>query len=183
MTYYGGRELASAFRTVRGNTITIAKEIPEDKYDFRAAPETRTVAQMLAHVALGPSFALHVHGSRMADLKQVNFVELVQKIGAEEAKPRTKAQTIALLESEGEKFASFLEGLTDTFLAEPLAMPPGAEPAAKSRFELLLAPKEHEMHHRGQLMVIERMLGLVPHLTRQRQARLAGIAQAQTAGR
>ena len=27
------------------------------------------------------------------------------------------------------------------------------------------------MHHRGQLMLIERVLGIVPHLTRERQAR------------
>ena len=35
MTYYGGKDLASAFRTVRKNTIKIAEEVPEDKYDFR----------------------------------------------------------------------------------------------------------------------------------------------------
>ena len=46
-------------------------------------------------------------------------------------------------------------------------MPPGADPATKSRFEMLLSPKEHEMHHRGQLMTMQRMIGLVPHLTRQ----------------
>jgi uncharacterized damage-inducible protein DinB len=39
---------------------------------------------------------------------------------------------------------------------------------------MLLAVKEHEMHHRGQLMLIERMLGIVPHLTRQRQQRQRG---------
>ena len=27
------------------------------------------------------------------------------------------------------------------------------------------------MHHRGQLMLIERILGIVPHLTRQREER------------
>jgi len=36
-------------------------------------------------------------------------------------------------------------------------------------FEMLLGTKEHEMHHRAQLMVIERLLGIVPHLTRNRQ--------------
>ena len=33
---------------------------------------------------------------------------------------------------------SFLEGLTESFLAEPVTMPPGAQPATKSRFEMLL---------------------------------------------
>jgi hypothetical protein len=32
------------------------------------------------------------------------------------------------------------------------------------------------MHHRGQLMLIERMLGIVPHLTRDMQARFAAAA-------
>jgi uncharacterized damage-inducible protein DinB len=32
------------------------------------------------------------------------------------------------------------------------------------------------MHHRGQLMMIERMIGVVPHLTRSMQARRAAAA-------
>jgi uncharacterized damage-inducible protein DinB len=36
---------------------------------------------------------------------------------------------------------------------------------------MLLGTKEHEMHHRAQLTVIERLLGIVPHLTRKRQMR------------
>jgi uncharacterized damage-inducible protein DinB len=38
---------------------------------------------------------------------------------------------------------------------------------------MFLSTKEHEMHHRAQLMVFERLMGLVPHLTREREARLA----------
>ncbi|MHB8533063.1 MAG: DinB family protein, partial [Solirubrobacteraceae bacterium] len=58
--------------------------------------------------------------------------------------------------------------------------PPGANPDSKSRFEMLLSPKEHEMHHRAQLMTMMRMLGLTPHLTRQFQERMA---QAQAAAK
>jgi len=173
MTYYGGNELAASFRTVRNNTVKIAEEIPENKYDFRAAPETRSIAQTLAHIALISSFAHHIHSTNTDSLGKVNFQELIQKIGAEEAKPRSKAELVAFLKSEGERFALFLEGLSEAFLAERVAMPPGADPASKSRFEMLLSPKEHEMHHRGQLMMLQRMIGLVPHLTRQMQERMA----------
>ena len=176
MTYYGGKELAAAFRTVRNNTIKIAEEIPENKYEFRAAPDTRTVGQTLTHIAVGTGFQHYVQSNKVADLKQVNFPELFQKITAEEGKPRSKAEIVALLKAEGEKFASFLEGLSESFLAERVTMPPGADPATKSRFEMLLSPKEHEMHHRGQLMTLERMMGLVPHLTRQMQERMAQAA-------
>src|SRR4051812_2474242 len=108
MTYYGGRELAASFRTVRNNTIKIAEEIPEAKYEFRAAPDTRSVAQTLAHIAVGPSFALEIHGNKIDNIGKVNFPELMQKMGAEESKPRNKAELVAFLKSEGERFASFL---------------------------------------------------------------------------
>ena len=180
MTYYGGKELAAAFRTVRENTIKIAEEIPENKYSFTPAPDCRSIGKTLVHIALGPGFQHHIQSNKITDLKTVNFPSLMQNILAEEAKPRDKAATIAFLKSEGDKFASFLESLSESFLAEPVTMPPGATPATKSRFEMLLGAKEHEMHHRAQLMTMERMIGQVPHLTRQMQERIAQM-QAATA--
>jgi uncharacterized damage-inducible protein DinB len=181
MTYYGGAELAAAFRTVRRNTIQVAKDIPEDQYGFSAAPDTRTVEKMLVHIALGPTFQLTIHQNKLDDLAQMNFGEIAGRLRAEEAIPRSKSDVLALLEAEGEKFAAYLETLPEAFLAQQVKMPPGAQPATKSRLEMLLAPKEHEMHHRAQLMLVQRMLGLVPHLTRQFQERLA--AQASPASR
>ena len=43
MSSYGGKELASAFRTVRKNTIQVAEDIPEAQYGHVAAPECKTV--------------------------------------------------------------------------------------------------------------------------------------------
>ena len=39
MTYYGAKQLADSFRTVRKNTLAIAEEIPEEKYGFKATPQ------------------------------------------------------------------------------------------------------------------------------------------------
>ena len=178
MTYYGGKELATAFRTVRNNTITIAEDIPENKYDFRASPDTRTVQQMLAHIALSTGFQSHVHRNRIVDMKTLNFQELFQKLSAEEAKPRSKAETIAFLKGEGDQFAAFLEELPESFLSESVTLMPGATPQVKTRFEMLLSAKEHEMHHRGQLMTMQRMIGVTPHITRQQQERMARMAAA-----
>jgi len=179
MTYYGGKEMAASFRTVRDNTLKIAEEIPENKYDFAPAPDCRTIGKTLVHIALGTGFQYHIQSNKISDMKQVNFPELMQKVIAEEAKPRTKAETIAFLTAEGDKFASFLESLPESFLAEPVLMPPQAGGATKSRFELLLGAKEHEMHHRAQLMTMQRMIGQVPHLTRQMQERMAQMMAAQ----
>jgi uncharacterized damage-inducible protein DinB len=178
MTYYGGKQLAAAFRTVRNNTIKIATEIPEEQYDFKAATDVRSIRELLSHIAIATMFPKHVHMNRITDMKTVNFQELMGRLNAEHAKRRTKAEIIELLQADGEEFASYLEGLDDAFLAETVTMTPGASPASKSRFEMLLGAKEHEMHHRGQLMLVERMIGIVPHLTRDFQERLTRMQAA-----
>jgi uncharacterized damage-inducible protein DinB len=88
-----------------------------------------------------------------------------------------------LLKTDGDKFAAFLEGLPEPFLSEQVTMPPGAQPATKVRFEMLMSAKEHEMHHRAQLMTVQRMIGQVPHLTRQMQERVAQMQAAAQAAR
>ena len=178
---YSSKELAESFRTVRKNTIEIAKDIPEDQYGFTPAPGVRSVGETLVHIALSTSWQSRVHRDRVDDMSKVDFQSAMATLNAEMAKPRSKREIIALLESEGASFATFLEGLSDDFLAERVAMHPGQQPASRTRFEMLLGPKEHEMHHRGQLMLVERMLGIVPHLTRQFQEQMARrqVAQAQ----
>ena len=179
MTYYGSKELAGSFQTVRNNTIIIAGEIPEDRYNFKASPDTRSVAQMLTHIAMVFSFQHQIHAvERRTTLEGFDFPSLMQRLRAEEQRQRTKEQIIELLRGNGEKWAGWLRGLSQEFLAETVTLPPGAEPATKSRFEMILSVKEHEMHHRGQLMLIERQFGIVPHLTRQMQERIAAMAAA-----
>ena len=180
MVYYGSKELAAAFRTVRNNTIKIAEEIPESQYDFRFTPDTRSVQQTLAHIAVATTFPTMLHGERIP-IEKIDFGEYMKKVGAEEAKPRTKAEMVALLRESGEKFAALLETLDDSFLAEVLTFRPGAEPPSRTRFDMVLAAKEHEMHHRAQLMLMERMIGIVPHLTRASQERMAQFQKQQNA--
>lgn len=180
MSAYGGKELAAAFRTVRKNTVQTAEDIAEDKYGFSPAAETRTVAQALAHIAYISRIAEDMHRTRhISGFDGYDFFAIMGKVGAEEAKLTTKAAIIAALKSEGEHFASWLESLSDEFLAERVEN--FDKSGSRSRLEMLLSPKEHEMHHRGQLMLVQRMIGVVPHLTRERQERAAAMAAAPAA--
>ena len=180
MSIYGGRELASAFGTVRKNTIQVAQDIPEDKYNFVAAPEVRTISRMLTHVAISTRIWEEVHKKRLTTLVGFDFFGMMDKFNVEEAKPRSKAQILDLLRIEGEQFAAWLETLTPEVLAETVTEPDGK--TAKTRFERLLSAKEHEMHHRGQLMLIERQLGIVPHLTKQFEEIVAKMRSAKAGG-
>lgn len=181
MTYYGAKELARSFRTVRNNTVKIAEEIPEDKYGFRPAEGCRSVAETLAHIAVMSRVPEQIHViEHRSNLVGFDFFGLMGKLQAEVKVPRSKPQILELLRTEGEKYASILENASDAFLGEQVEYPEGMEPRVKSRFEMLSATKEHEMHHRGQLMVIERMLGITPHLTRHMEERIASMQASQS---
>ena len=171
MGTYGPNELAAAFSTVRKNTVQIAEDIPESKYSYVAAPGVQPVNALLAHIAMSPMVYEDMHRhQRVTTLQGYDFPGVIARSSAEEQKPRSKAELVALLRSEGDRFAAWLASLTPEFLAETFTDHTGANP--RTRHESLLSPKEHEMHHRGQLMLIERMLGIVPHLTRIRQERM-----------
>ena len=175
---YGPKEFATAFRTVRKNTIQVAEDIPETSYNFSAAPDIRTVGQMLAHIAVSTRIFEELNKTpRLTILVGFDFLALRERISAEESKPRTKADIVELLRSEGDRFASWMETVTPEILAEEVTDADGK--TVKTRFERLLGAKEHEMHHRAQLMLIERQLGIVPHITRQFNERLAQLRAAK----
>ena len=179
MSCYGGKEMAAAFRTVRKNTVQIAEDIPEDKYDFMPAPGVKPVAKQLAHIGIVTRLWPEILKDGITTLVGFDFMNLRERYAAEEAKPRTKAELLEFLRSEGEKFAAWLETLNEEFLA--VGVIDGDGKTVKTRFERVLGGKEHEMHHRGQLMLIQRMLGITPHLTRQTEERLKQLRAAKAA--
>jgi uncharacterized damage-inducible protein DinB len=180
MTYYGATEIAASFRTVRNNTLKIAEDIPEDKYSFQPAEGTRTVAQTLIHISNAHKFALAVNqGEARSTMEGFDFMTFIGPLLAREQAPMTKAEIVDRLTAAGDEYESWVKTLSDEFLGQSISMPPGGQPPSRTRFDMLLAVKEHEMHHRGQLMLIERIIGITPHLTRASQARMAAMRAAK----
>ena len=177
MSSYGAKELANSFRTVRKNTVQVAADIPESQYDFVAAPGTRSVAEQLKHILYAPTLFEDVHKEKkLKTLQGYDFPGFMTRANAAEKVKRTKAEVVAALATEGERFAAWIEKLKPEFLAETYTDSMGQNP--KTRFENLHSAKEHEMHHRAQLMLIERILGITPHLTRQMEERMKARAAA-----
>lgn len=160
---YGAKQLAASFRTVRQNTIQVAEDIPEEKYSFTPSDGARSVGQTLAHVAVSTRMWQEAHAAGTTKMYEYDWASAFVELESEEKKKRTKKELVDLLRNEGDRFARFLEELSDDKLAEQITEDP-SQPN-KSRLESLMSAKEHEMHCRGQLMLMERMLGIVPHLT------------------
>jgi uncharacterized damage-inducible protein DinB len=180
---YGAKELAESFCTVRRNTIQIAEDIPEEKYGFRAAADVRTVGEELAHIACLTWFSQQVHGvDKKTFIAVEDFAGYMGRVATLEKELTTKPQILQALNRNGDMFASFLESLSDSQLAETVGFPAPLQPPQKTRFEMLLGVKEHEMHHRAKLMLMQRLIGLVPHLTKRRAEMQAQRAAAASAG-
>jgi uncharacterized damage-inducible protein DinB len=163
MSLYGIRQLTDSVRAVRANTILMADDIPESQYGFRATPAGRSVAETLVHIAwLATSDRILHEEERLEAVEGFDFPALLRKSEVEENRPRSKADILELLRTEGERQARWLEQLPETFLAERVKLPGGG---SVSRFEMLLATKEHELQHRAQLTVIDRLIGVVPRFT------------------
>jgi uncharacterized damage-inducible protein DinB len=127
-----------------------------------------------------PKLQEHLHGvAKVKTLEGFDFMAFFAGMINQEQLPHTKLEILTLLNEQGEHYAHFLESLSDSFLGEQVSMPAGMTPASKTRFEMLMGVKEHEMHHRAQLMLMQRMTGGVPHLTRQMNERMAAMMKAK----
>ena len=107
-----------------------------------------------------------------------DFGNFMTRAAEAERRLTAKSDIVNALVKNGEEFAKVIERFSDDELAERVGFPPPVQPSSKTRFEMLLSAKEHELHHRAKLMLIERLLGIVPHLTRARQQRQAEAAKA-----
>ena len=110
MSLYGPKQLADSMRTLRKNTILIAEDIPEKDYGFRPAPETRSVAETLVHIASLSWFDRFLHEEEhLSSLEGFDFGALIKKSEIEEKRPRSKSEVLALLLTEGDRWCQWVE--------------------------------------------------------------------------
>ena len=160
---YGTRQLAQGMRDVRANTILMAGDIPESRYDYRATPTTRSIGETLVHIAwLWTSDRIIHDDVHLTTVEGFDFATHMNGSQLEEKCPRSKAEVIELLRASGQAQVEWIESRSEAFMAERVQFPDGK---SVSRFEWLLATKEHELQHRAQLTVLGRLIGVEPRFT------------------
>src|SRR5438552_984472 len=101
MKYYGPNELAASMRTVRRHTLTIAEEVPEESYDYRYAPGSRSVREILLHMASMSYFDLHVHEGKLDSLEEFDFRGFFESLPTRETASFSKRDILDLLREQG----------------------------------------------------------------------------------
>jgi uncharacterized damage-inducible protein DinB len=131
-------------KTIRGNfdniskrILEMAKDFPEDKYNFKPNPDVRSFGEVIVHICGGFQF-----GAKRGSGQNVQWDEF------DYAPYKTKAQIVALAEQQLAAANATLKSWPD------------------DRFKETISPWvgviEHTAEHYGQLVVYYRLNGLVP---------------------
>ncbi|HYM01076.1 MAG TPA: DinB family protein [Blastocatellia bacterium] len=154
--------IVRSWKQAREALLAELEQIPADKFDFKATPETRTVAEIVKHI-LGAQkvFVGEVCQYGHALTREAVFGG-VKQYGDEIANINDKDGLVSLLKANMEWAESKVCEFGDGGLQEPTTRLDGKP---STRFELIQFIIGHEMYHWGQIGVYERLLGIEPALT------------------
>jgi uncharacterized damage-inducible protein DinB len=148
-------ELLAQWNEVHNKLIEMAKDFPEDKYDFKVQKDERTFAENLLHIA----------GVDYIFLNSVAGTKLGPDFGKDPENPsrsfyKTKADVVALLQQVTAAGALLINQIGDAGLNKEVKYPFGNSMAHAS-FSLW-GDLEHAGEHYGQLVVYYRANNMVP---------------------
>ena len=149
------------WKDVRNGLIDEVEKIPDDQMSFRATPDTRSIAELLQHVVESQKILVGEACRENANLARQSFPEHAKEYAPGVREVSDKQGLIDLLRSGMEAAAECVRahpGLWDA----PFTGLDG-KPTTKGAF--LTFACSHEMYHRGQLTVFERLMDIEPELT------------------
>jgi uncharacterized damage-inducible protein DinB len=141
--------------------IDEVEKIPEDQMSFRATPETRSIAEILQHIVETQKILIGETCRENSNLFRQSFAAHGQEYAAGVRDVTDKGDLIQLLRSSMEEAETAVMAQADLWDA-PMNGITG-QPTTKGA--ILMFASSHEMYHRGQLTVFERLLNIEPVLT------------------
>ena len=155
--------LIQSWSEVRAGLIKEAAQISDDKFSFRATPDTRSVAEILQHIIEAQKLLVGESCRPDTNLMRQSFADHIKEYAPEVAAVTDKNGLIELLRASMETAEATIRGCGDG-LQQTMQRFDRKE---VSKFDFLNFAVAHEMYHRGQLTVYERLLGVEPALTQQ----------------
>jgi len=149
-------EVLASWNEIGRKLIAMAEDFPENKYEFKPAPESRTFAAQLLHVAGTNYQFVNVFSGRTMGPADNDPSRSVYK---------TKADIVALLTKSFADGAALIKEHADQ-LTRVVRDPDSGE--LSSELASWFGDCEHSGEHYGQLVVYYRVNGLVPPESRPR---------------
>ena len=155
--------LVDTWKDFRKGLIAEVEQIPEDKFDFRATPETRSIAELLQHIVEVQKMVIGEAGRADGNMRRQSFADHVKEYAPGVNTITDKNGLLELLRSSMEVCEANIRSINDLMQGAIGGIDGKPTPKLKAvNFAI-----SHEMYHRGQLTVYERLINLEPALTRQ----------------
>ncbi len=131
--------------------ILVAETMPENKYDFKATPESMSFAENLMHIG----WAMDWHSQSLMGGREVRDWNTDTELKVDN---KSKKEMIAKIDETFDKTIEFISNFDINKLEERLDYF-GSD---RTKRQVLLLLADHITHHRGQMLVYMRLNGLVP---------------------
>ena len=154
--------LINTWKEFRKGLIAEVEQIPEDKFDFRATPETRTVAELLQHIVEAQKMLVGEAGQAEANLRRQTFADHLKEYAPEVSTVKDKNGLLEMLRTSMEVCEASIRSNNDLMQGSMV----GIDGRSTPKLKVVNFAISHEMYHRGQLTVYERLMNLEPALTR-----------------
>ena len=165
-------ELLDFWKEVRAGIIAELAQIPAEQFGFQPTPESRSVAGIIRHIVGAQQFSTGELCRPDTDFKRVPIRELVEKHAAEAHTGGDKEELIGSLRSSMESVEAALRAFGEEALREKVQ---GLDGRPISKLDFLYLYITHEMYHRGQITVYERLMQIEPAATAKVRELLAAI--------
>lgn len=156
-------ETLEAWEDTRNGLIQEVQNIPENKFDFKPTPEVRSVRELVVHIL---EVAMMMTGELTredTDFRRAPWPKLLEMYASEAYQAETKAELVNLLKSQFKDAEKKFREAGELHLLQFIERFDG-QPG--TRFTWLQHGIAQEMYHRGQLTLYQRLMGLVPALTK-----------------
>jgi uncharacterized damage-inducible protein DinB len=153
--------ICEQWQDVRNGLIKEVELIPADQMGFKPAPESRTVIEVLHHI-IETQRVLAGEMCRENTNFGRGFPALMAEFAGNTKEATTKEALLELLRSSLEETKALVVSFGDANFEQGMTRFDGKQCA---KLEMLNFTMAHEMYHRGQLTVYERLLGIEPALT------------------
>ena len=148
----------------REGTIAEARNIPDERWDYRPHPRARSVAELVRHMIEGTAMLVGEAADRAGDFQRRSPAEHVRAHAGDLADQTSPGELRAALEQSHAVDVGRIRAAGAEHMATPIRRFDGGE---WLRVTYVFYAASHEDYHRGQLDLYARMMGLVPARTQQ----------------
>jgi len=156
-------EALEAWEDVRKGVAEEAEAIPDDRWDFRPGPASRSVSELVHHILESGLMAVGELTRPDGDFKRQPYSDHLREHAGNLSPSGAPAQMRALLHETLESGTARLRAAGELHMLQFIRRFDGLNGTRLAWFNHHIA---HEMYHRGQLALYVRLAGGVPALTR-----------------